>query len=217
MTAIEEAKTKYTNGLYGLWKHYSVMLSLDIPFQVINFILFGLLSDAVLNAGYEPSIVTRLFCGITCGMVSAGLTCPLDVCKTRIIARDKAAAAAAGPIAGAAASAVQAPGIAVDAAAATAFATNGSEDGTKNDLVNLQSSMVPVNVTSPEMGPQPVPVISNNNILTEMIKIANEEGIQTLFLGLRQRLLYTGLANGIRLSTYSTSRIDIMMRSLDRI
>jgi hypothetical protein len=65
------------------------MLSLDIPFQIFNFVLFGFVSDAVLNAGYETSILTRLFCGITCGMVSAFVTCPIDVCKTRIVSRDR--------------------------------------------------------------------------------------------------------------------------------
>ena len=58
---------------------------------------------------------------------------------------------------------------------------------------------------------------SNDNIFKEAIKIYKEEGFSTLFLGLRQRLLYTGLANGIRLAAYGTSRMDLMMRSLDDI
>ena len=28
--------------------------------------------------------------GVTCGMASAAVTCPIDVCKTRIVSRDKA-------------------------------------------------------------------------------------------------------------------------------
>jgi hypothetical protein len=67
--AISAAKTKYTNGLIGLWKHYFVMLGLDIPFQVMNFILYGTLSQAVNAAGVDPSIWSRLFCGASCGMV----------------------------------------------------------------------------------------------------------------------------------------------------
>ena len=42
-------------------------------------------------------------------------------------------------------------------------------------------------------------------------------GPKTLFLGLVPRLLYTGLANGIRLSAYGTSRMDLMIKSLDTL
>ena len=56
---------------------------------------------------------------------------------------------------------------------------------------------------------------NDNNVLIELVKIAKEEGIGSLFLGIRPRLLYTGLANGIRLAAYGTSRMDLMMRSLD--
>lgn len=156
--AIEASKRKYANGLLGLWRHYYVMLSLDIPFQIINFVLFGFLSDAVLKAGFDLSFLSRLFCGITCGMISAGLTCPIDVSKTRIIARDRAA-----------------------------NATGESSN------------------------------LSNSNVINEMVKIVKDEGVSTLFLGFKERLLYTGLANGIRLSAYGTSRLDIMMKSLDKI
>ena len=52
-----------SSGVLGLWKHYPVMLWLDIPFQIINFILYGLLSEAVAGAGFSASVWTRLFCG----------------------------------------------------------------------------------------------------------------------------------------------------------
>ena len=48
-----------------------------------------------------------------------------------------------------------------------------------------------------------------------MFKIIKEEGVGALFLGINQRLLYVGLANGIRLAAYGTSRVDLMMKSLD--
>ena len=56
---------------------------------------------------------------------------------------------------------------------------------------------------------------NNRNVLVELVNIYREEGVGTLFLGLRPRLLYTGLANGIRIAAYGTSRMDLMMRSLD--
>ena len=198
MVAIEEAKV---NGLTSLWKYYPVMLWLDIPFQILNFILFAMVSDAVKSAGFESTILTRLFCGITCGTISAGVTCPVDVCKTRIISRDKAN---------------------------TAFEKSLGLDNTLMILANQTSFK-----TSPEpvdqiemlsnnkqaevsMSTDPKPTFNNNkSVLKEMVTIYKEEGLSTLFLGLRQRLIYTGLANGIRLAAYGTSRMDLMMRSLD--
>lgn len=58
---------------------------------------------------------------------------------------------------------------------------------------------------------------NNNNMLVELLTILKEEGPLTLFLGFQQRLVYVGLANGIRLAAYGTSRMDLMMRSLDSI
>lgn len=142
------------NELNGLWKLYSVMLSLDIPMQAINFLLFGYASDLMTNVGIEMTIFTRLLLGIFCGMVAAGLTCPLDVSKTRVIARMK--------------------------------------QNTENH------------------------VLGNTNAFVEVVRIAKEEGFSSVFLGLQQRLLYTGLANGIRLAAYGTLRMNLMMGILDK-
>ena len=198
VVAFEEAKV---NGLTSLWKYYSVMLWLDIPFQILNFILFAMVSDAVKSAGFESTILTRLFCGITCGTISAGVTCPVDVCKTRIISRDKAN---------------------------TAFEKSLGLDNTQMILANqtsFEASPEPVdqfemlpnnNQAEVSMATDLKPTFNNNkSVLKEMITIYKEEGLSTLFLGLRQRLIYTGLANGIRLAAYGTSRMDLMMRSLD--
>lgn len=59
------------------------------------------------------------------------------------------------------------------------------------------------------------PIKIKNNVIQEFFKIKSEEGVGTLFLGIKQRLIYVGLANGIRLAAYGTSRMDLMMRSLD--
>jgi hypothetical protein len=169
VAAINQAKSKDSQGILGLWRYYTVMLSLDIPFQVINFILYGILSEAVSSAGYTSSIWTRLFCGTFCGMIAAGLTCPVDVCKTRIISRDKA----------------------------------------------LQEAAYLARTDYQDSSPKMTETDKNKDVLTELASIFHTEGPKALFLGLRQRLVYTGLANGIRLAAYGTSRMDLMMRSLD--
>ena len=84
--AIEEAKIE---PLGNLWKNYPVVLSLDVPFQIVNFILYGMFNDYLKSMGVKGSVISRLFCGITCGCIAAYLTCPLDVAKTRIISREK--------------------------------------------------------------------------------------------------------------------------------
>jgi len=183
--AIEQTKAKDEQGLRGLWRYYPVMLCLDVPFQVVNFILYGALSEAVLGAGYPSSLITRLLCGTTCGMIAAGLTCPIDVCKTRIISRDKALQEARFK--------------------ARARGAEGEQEGEgEGGGVSLVT------------GTSSAPLEDNNsNVLTELISIYSTEGPGALFLGIRQRLAYTGLANGIRLAAYGTSRMDLMMRSLD--
>jgi hypothetical protein len=349
--AFDVAKSKNENGVFDLWKHYPVMLWLDVPFQIMNFILYGLVSDAVLNAGYDTSIWTRLFCGVTCGMVSAAVTCPIDVCKTRIISRDRQATATnnavvvATAIEGREVSAttvltsqaqtqiihfdkdkevgeeekrnntdelllVDGAGIgkesdddlldimmasssssstsslssdsvvsgydgsnalinAVGAPAIRPRSSSSSSSSSSNAAVLLESTDGPglqlldrvevvkdveVEVeqggaygsgtsivsddssTSGSNRPTTLhtavvdtnliitqPVNSNdnnnnknsNNVPQELVKIAKEEGVGALFLGIGQRLLYVGLANGIRLAAYGTSRMDLMMRSLD--
>lgn len=167
MLALKDAKTNNPNGFIDLWKYYPVVLGLDIPFQIINFILFSTLTDLVMNAGFEQSILTRLFCGVTCGMIAAGLTCPLDVGKTRIIARDREAMKQ------------------------------------RKEIAANNSSAINIEI--------------NKNIFLEIVKIFEEEGFSSLFLGLQQRLLYTGFANGIRLAAYGTSRMDLMLKSFDSL
>jgi len=207
--AIEQTRAKDANGLAGLWRYYPVMLSLDIPFQIVNFIMFGALSDAVLNAGFPSNIWTRLLCGTTCGMVAAGLTCPLDVCKTRIISRDRAQQERAFKAREAAAAA---------AALAASQATEGGAGGAFGGVEGGASTAVAGQSEGPaaeEAQGQGQGEENNKSMLVELGTIYRDEGPGALFLGIRQRLAYTGLANGIRLAAYGTSRMDLMMRFLD--
>lgn len=173
-SALNNANVNNPNGLRDLWSRYPVVLQLDIPFQLINFILYGIVSDALSRAGYPAGIATRLFCGVTCGMVAAALTCPLDVGKTRIFSRQTGL---------------------------SAIDLNMTSEGIDQSMARS------LNASRLDMG--------SNNVMREIIEISSSEGVGSLFLGFKQRLLYTGLANGIRLAAYGTSRMDLMMRSLD--
>lgn len=242
-TAINAVKES-PSGFFSLYKHYSVMLWLDIPFQVMNFILLGALSDSVANAGYESTILTRLLCGVTCGMISAAVTCPIDTCKTRLIGRD--------PVNTGVSSAAPSVDTLSASSTNTMFGTSlpmatqpqpsrlaGYQEGVSNSTDMLVSSSVSL-LEVPEDSSQPIseqmeshrtigeaPLstttttttssVRKTNVLEEMIQIARTEGPFTLFSGIKQRLLYTGLANGVRIAAYGTARMDLMMRSLDEL
>jgi len=202
-----------TEGVPSLWKFYSVMLSLDVPFQVINFILYGFLADVVVNAGVEQNVLTRLGVGIGCGMVAAAVTCPLDVVKTRIQTKVKASAApSTGTVMPRMEAVVDLGGMPSSSSRAAASV---NEDGGRVGL--LESSPVPVSAMKGD-GMEECDdggAELNTNVATELADILRNEGVGALFLGLQQRVLYTGLANGLRFAAYGTSRMDLMMRSLD--
>lgn len=254
--AIEKAKTMYENGLAGLWRHYPVMLSLDIPFQLINFILYGAVTGAAATAGLPSNVLTRLLCGASCGMISAAVTCPLDVCKTRITARDKAAMESALNMGietvpssqpqnsiyfvdgmEETVTARESFGLGVASPSESSFS---SKDGTvleaierkveKNveqlvddrSMEHLTLEMINPVDRGPQVNDSSSEIVDlkarfNRNMLVELVTIYKEEGMESLFRGFKQRLLYTGMANGIRLAAYGTSRMDLMMRSLDDI
>ena len=175
--AIEEIK-RDEDGFNALYSNYPIVLWLDIPFQIINFVLYGLLGDYMRSIGVEASVATRLFAGITCGCVGAFITCPLDVAKTRIISRKKELSNQK--------KRRQLEILEIAAAPAMAFANDtnipvemlevGRRDDTEWDPVDEDDD--------------------NSNVLIELPKILKAEGVGALFLGVQQRLLYTGLANG---------------------
>eukprot|EP01041_Mallomonas_annulata_P001790 gene1790-3475_t len=236
----EAFKDSTPNGLSSLYKHYNVMLWLDIPFQIINFVLYGILSDALIASGYDMSIGTRLFSGITCGMIAAAFTCPIDTCKTRMI-RGRSTAAnvtvststtpVIDVVLSTAGDSEMLKGKTGDCSLVDSRPMNGgvyvtdTTDEMGGTAMTLSAVPLTIVTTSPT-----IETSADNNVVKESVlpddssnlfavmkKIYTEEGPLTLFSGIKQRLLYTGLANGIRLAVYGTARMDLMMRSLDDI
>jgi hypothetical protein len=102
-------------------------------------------------------------------------------------------------------------------AAASAIEANYTTDLGIMTLTPSGSSESMIELSPSLAFKRPPELNTNINVWKEMQKIVSEEGFSTLFLGLKQRLIYTGLANGIRLAAYGTSRMDLMMRSLDNL
>jgi hypothetical protein len=205
-TALRFAKGS-PEGFQGLWKFYRVMLSLDIPMQVINFILYGIMFDAVQKVGIEQGVLSRLGVGIACGMVAAAVTCPLDVCKTRI-----QTARIAENVGSQSRGSVLAP----EGGEGMESRTVNLSDSSENGLMGSEAQpLVTHDTSSDQLADEDAGY--TGNMYTELITILQTEGIGSLFLGLQQRVLYTGLANGIRFAAYGTSRMDLMMRSLDEM
>ena len=175
--AIEEIKED-SNGLNTLYSNYPTVLWLDIPFQIINFVLYGLLGDYMKAAGIQANIATRLFAGITCGCAGALITCPLDVAKTRIILRKKELLNQK----------KRRQSEILEIAAAPVMSFTNSTD--------IPAEMLDIDRRDDnELDPLDEDD-DNTNVLLELPKIFEVEGAGALFLGVQQRLLYTGLANG---------------------
>ena len=75
------------DGILGLYSGYSATLLRNLPAGVLSYSSFEYLKAAVLNttkkAHLEP--IQSVFCGALAGAISASLTTPLDVVKTRLM------------------------------------------------------------------------------------------------------------------------------------
>jgi hypothetical protein len=146
-------------------------------------------------------------------MLTAGLTCPIDVCKTRIISRDKKSVLAERVNDEVIVSEVD------QLSNSYLIMEREKGPGTLSSEQLIEPFEILVNASNNDDKhdiKEPIP-IKQNNVVDELFKITEEEGMATLFLGIKQRLLYVGLSNGIRLAAYGTSRMDLMMKSLDTI
>lgn len=80
-----------TEGLRrGLYRGFGSTIMREIPFSLIQFPLweyFKLQWTPV--TGYESTPLTVALCGAVAGGISAGLTTPLDVVKTRIMLAER--------------------------------------------------------------------------------------------------------------------------------
>ena len=186
------------NGLASLWKFYPALLSLDIPYAIMNFALYGIFNDAVASQGIEANVYTRLITGVACGMIAAGVTTPIDVAKTRIISRAKSSMEDA----------------------------REGFDRFDEEGVDVLEGMEGVEIRGEGLVEERIVEEDHieiyeketaQNVVEEMWSIVRDEGISSLFIGLKERVLYVGLSNGIRLAAYSTSRMDLMLRSFDTL
>lgn len=80
-------KILQTDGVLGLYSGYAATLLRNLPAGVMSYSSFEYLKAAVLSktgkANLEP--VESVFCGAMAGAISASLTTPLDVVKTRLM------------------------------------------------------------------------------------------------------------------------------------
>jgi solute carrier family 25 S-adenosylmethionine transporter 26 len=217
--AFVDVKTQVREkGVLDLWKFYPALLSLDIPYAILNFGLYSVFNDQIIAAGVEPNFYTRLVSGAACGMIAAAITCPIDVAKTRIISRAKGKGKKNDEVV------ERTVGEEMVMAAVSSNLTEadcGYGVGEGDDYIQeprvddaLMESSIKKNASSV---PSDDDDFVDQNVLKEMVTIFKEEGVAALFTGLPERTIYVGLSNGIRLAAYSTSRMDLMMRNLDSL
>lgn len=95
------------DGILGLYAGYSATLLRNLPAGVLSYSSFEYLKAAVLNKTKQNNLepIQSVCCGALAGAISASLTTPLDVVKTRLMtqvhseAANKAAAAMYGGVA----------------------------------------------------------------------------------------------------------------------
>ncbi|XP_005099447.1 mitoferrin-2 isoform X2 [Aplysia californica] len=70
-----------TEGAVAFYRSYTTQLSMNIPFQATQFIMYEIMQDYLNHdRNYDPS--SHIVAGAVAGAVAAGITMPLDVCKT---------------------------------------------------------------------------------------------------------------------------------------
>ncbi|CAI7732068.1 unnamed protein product [Closterium sp. NIES-53] len=85
-------------GVAGLYSGYTAALLRNLPTNVLNFSTFEYLKMAILHVRHSTSLRPHesMAAGAVAGALSAALTTPLDVVKTRLMTQARVAVAAAG-------------------------------------------------------------------------------------------------------------------------
>lgn len=71
--------------LKGLYRGWGSTIMRDIPFTMIQFPLYEQLKKWLVKAGADNELLKGALCGSVAGSISAALTTPLDVLKTRLM------------------------------------------------------------------------------------------------------------------------------------
>lgn len=85
---IQEAvgSTMKSGGVQAFYKGYGTTVMREIPFSFIQFPIYEQFKKSWSSwQGYETSAIQGAACGSVAGAIAGGLTCPLDVAKTRIM------------------------------------------------------------------------------------------------------------------------------------
>ncbi|CAI5951835.1 unnamed protein product [Closterium sp. NIES-64] len=85
-------------GVAGLYSGYTAALLRNLPTNVLNFSTFEYLKMAILHVRHATALRPHesMAAGAVAGALSAALTTPLDVVKTRLMTQARVAVAAAG-------------------------------------------------------------------------------------------------------------------------
>ena len=76
----------------AFYRSYTTQLTMNIPFQATHFVFYELCQDWLnKDRAYKPS--SHVISGAVAGAVAAGLTTPLDVCKTLLNTQERCAVA----------------------------------------------------------------------------------------------------------------------------
>ncbi|CAF1413175.1 unnamed protein product [Rotaria magnacalcarata] len=89
-------KIRQREGLSVLYRSYTTQLTMNIPFHSVHLIVYELLQDELnYERAYDP--ISHVISGAAAGAIAAGITTPLDVCKTLLNTQECCLVSTGGP------------------------------------------------------------------------------------------------------------------------
>ena len=194
VNATFQTMKRFQSNPLALWRGYTALAGRNLPFTALQFPLFERIKEGIrryrnergirTNTLLESGWITAVSAG-TGGSVSAVITTPVDVVKTRImLAAAESAAEDQKP---------------------DKSARNGLVDATGNTVQKAKESLTEAvkNVT------KPVSRKSSMEIARETVR---ENGVKGLFRGGLLRGVWTMLGSGLYLGVYESGRIWLASR-----
>ncbi|GAA6034501.1 hypothetical protein JCM8097_005360 [Rhodosporidiobolus ruineniae] len=194
-------------GLGGFYRGFGTTVAREIPFSLLQFPLYERLklllshyyqhpSALQHNSSSDLSALEAAACGSFAGGVAAGLTTPLDVCKTRIMLSQGARAAEKAK--------------AVEGAAPTAAgpAAAAAEVAAGTPVRSLPSILPPFLQLAPDQfsTAQPRRTHYPNSLPATLRLILAEEGPKALFKGVVPRVLWISGGGAVFLGVYEKGK-----------
>lgn len=204
INATVETLKRFRSNPLALWRGYTALAGRNLPFTALQFPMFERFKQGIkqyrddkgirTNTLFENGMITAFAAG-TAGSISAAVTTPVDVVKTRIMLSAAQSAAAD-----------QKP----EVSNSTKSASNGLVDATGKSMKSAKEGIADAvkNVAKPP---------SWKGSMQIAREIMADSGVKGLFRGGALRAVWTMIGSGLYLGVYESGRIYLARRRGDNI